>query len=64
MSAATTSAPGAVQLVNNATTNDSTKAATAAALKSVADTAVDTYYGTGTPDSSLGKIGDIYIKVG
>ena len=63
MSVASTSAPGAVQLVNNSTTNDSTKAATAAALKGVADSAVETFYGTGTPSASLGKIGDIYIKV-
>lgn len=63
MAAATTSAAGAVQLVNNATTNDATKAATAAALKSVADSVPDTYYGSSTPDVSLGKVGDIYIKV-
>jgi hypothetical protein len=59
----TTSTPGAVQLVNNATTNDSAKAATAAALKSVKDSAVATYYGTGTPSSSTGKDGDVYFKI-
>lgn len=64
MTTATTSAPGAVQLVDNATTNDSTKAATAAALKGVADAAVDTYYGTSTPSGSIGKIGDLYVKIG
>lgn len=63
MGAATTSTPGTVQLVDNATTNDSTKAATAAALKGVKDSAVATYYGTTAPDAALGKNGDIYIKV-
>lgn len=63
MSLGTTSAAGAVQLVNNSATNDSTKAATAAALKGVADAAVQTFYGTGEPSASDGKIGDIYIKI-
>lgn len=62
MGLASTSQVGAVQLVNNASTNDSTKAATAAALKSVKDSAMVAYSGTTVPDPSLGKDGDIYIK--
>lgn len=62
MGVASTSQAGAVQLVNNATTNDSTKAATAAALKSVKDAAILAWSGTSVPASSLGKNGDIYVK--
>jgi len=63
MAAASTSQIGAVQLVDDALTNDSTKAATAAALKGVKDSAILTYSGTSDPSSSLGKNGDIYIKL-
>lgn len=59
---ATTTRPGTVQLVDNANTNDNTKAATASALKSVKDSAVVVYNGTGNPNNNLGKNGDIYIK--
>lgn len=59
---ASTSQPGTVQLVDNATTNDNTKAATASALKSVKDSAIIAYQGTDVPSQSLGKNGDIYIK--
>lgn len=62
MNAASTSQAGTVQLVNNATTNDATKAATAAALKGVKDAAINTYTGTSNPGAELGKDGDIYIK--
>ena len=60
---ATTSIAGAVILVDNATTADSTKAATANALKGVADSAVKTYYGTDVPTNDIGKNGDIYFKI-
>ena len=63
MAAASTSSPGAVALVDNATTNDKTKAATAAALKGLADSVVKVYWGTDDPPASLGKNGDIYIKI-
>lgn len=59
---ASTSQPGTVQLVDNATTNDNTKAATASALKSVKDSAIIAYQGTDVPSQGLGKNGDIYIK--
>ena len=59
---ASTSQLGTVQLVDNATTNDNTKAATASALKTVKDSAIVAYQGTSVPSSSLGKNGDIYIK--
>lgn len=59
----TTSVPGVLQLVDNATTADSTKAVTANALKGVKDAMVVTYYGTGNPSSGMGKNGDIYFKI-
>lgn len=60
---ASTSQIGAVQLVNNATSTDTDKAVTPAALKSVADSVIQTYTGTTDPSSSLGKNGDIYGKL-
>ncbi len=63
MAAASTTSPGAVALVDNATTNDNTKAVTAAALKAFADSVVKIYWGTEDPEASLGKNGDIYIKI-
>ena len=62
MAAASTSASGGVQLVNNLTTNDSTKALTAAMGKQLYDTAVVTYSGTTVPLDTLGKDGDLYLK--
>lgn len=62
VSKASTSQSGTVQLVDNATTNDNTKAATASALKFVKDSAIIAYQGTDVPSQSLGKNGDIYIK--
>lgn len=59
----TTSVAGALQLVNNLTTNDATKALTAAQGKILKDSAVVTYYGTGTPSAGTGKDGDIYFKI-
>lgn len=63
MGTASTSAAGAVQLVDNYTTTDATKAATANALKSGLDSTVKTYWGSNVPSASLGKVGDIYVKV-
>ena len=59
---ASTTNVGAVQLVNDYNTNDSTKAATAAAVKGVKDAAVVVYYGTETPSGAIGKDGDLYCK--
>lgn len=63
MNLGTTSQAGAVQLVNNSQTNDATKAATAAALKSVSDAAIKTFSGTEVPSQSVGKDGDLYVMI-
>ncbi len=62
MSLATTSAAGAVQLNDTLTSNSNTMALTARQGKVLKDTMVVTYSGTTTPDNSLGKNGDLYIK--
>lgn len=62
MSLATTSAAGAVQLNDTLTSNSNTMALTARQGKNLKDTMVTTYSGTTTPDNSLGKNGDLYIK--
>ena len=62
INSASTSVAGTVQLVDNLTTNDATKALTAAQGKILKDTAVVTHYGTTVPSAGLGKNGDIYFK--
>lgn len=63
MASASTNTKGAVQLVDNATTDDNTKAVTASALKTVADSAIKVYKGTTDPTSDIGKDNDLYIKL-
>lgn len=62
LNSASTSAPGAVQLNDTLTSTSTTTALTANQGKVLKDTMVVTYSGTGAPDNSLGKNGDIYIK--
>lgn len=62
MSIGTTSAAGALQMVNSYTSTSTTLVPTAAALKSGIDSTVKVYSGAGNPSSSLGKNNDIYIK--
>lgn len=62
MNAASTTSSGAVQLNDNLTSTSTTMALTAAQGKILKDSAIIAYYGTGVPDNSLGKNGDIYIK--
>lgn len=64
MAVGSTANAGAIQLVDSASSNDTTKAPTAAALKSVNDRVKGITYGTTDPEASSGNIGDIYIKVG
>lgn len=59
---ASTSAPGAVQLNDTLTSTSTTMALTANQGKVLKDSMVVVYTGTGEPDNSLGKDGDIYIK--
>ena len=63
MSLATTSKAGAVQLNDNLTSNSNTMALTAKQGKILKDSMVVTYSGTSNPDNSLGKNGDLYIKI-
>lgn len=63
MSLATTSKAGAVQLNDNLTSSSNTMALTAKQGKILKDSMVVTYSGTTTPDNSLGKNGDLYIKI-
>ena len=61
MSAASTSAVGAVQLNNTLTSTSTTQALTAAQGKALYDTKAQAYYGSSAPSSSTGKNGDIYF---
>ena len=63
MSLATTSKAGAVQLNDNLTSSSNTMALTAKQGKILKDSMVVTYSGTTNPDNSLGKNGDLYIKI-
>lgn len=63
MSLATTSKAGAVQLNDNLTSSSNTMALTAKQGKILKDSMVATYSGTATPDNSLGKNGDLYIRI-
>lgn len=63
MSLATTSKAGAVQLNDNLTSSSNTMALTAKQGKILKDSMVATYSGTTNPDNSLGKNGDLYIKI-
>lgn len=61
MSAASTSAAGAVQLNNTLTSTSTSQALTAAQGKALYDSKAQAYSGTSAPSSSLGKDGDIYF---
>ena len=64
MATASTTSAGAVQLVSNSDTTDDTKAASAGALYRAMQETPKTYWGTENPTEDMGKIGDLYIKIG
>ncbi|MBR2652716.1 MAG: tail fiber protein [Bacilli bacterium] len=63
MTAASTSAAGAVQLNNTLTSTSTTQALTAAQGKELYDNKARAYYGSSAPSSSTGKNGDIYFLI-
>lgn len=62
MNAGSTSAPGAIQLINSYGSTSTSMAPTANALKEVADGIYNVYYGPNPPSGSGFKDGDIWIK--
>lgn len=64
MGSASTTNAGTVVLDSNANTANDTKAATAGAVFRLSQTMVSVYSGQSAPSSNLGKIGDIYVKIG